>query len=116
MPNLLRDQRRSQSLYNWTYSLGIDRIYREKSPLLFSVGVGLAAASNFYFFYMICFFLLIYGIAAYFLYGMELRAGLVCQWFCRFTGHFLAGVGLTACIWLPVVLVLLGETRTTAAH
>lgn len=96
--------------------LGIDRIYREKSPLLFSVGVGLAAASNFYFFYMICFFLLIYGIAAYFLYGMELRAGLVCQWFCRFTGHFLVGVGLTACIWLPVVLVLLGETRTTAAH
>lgn len=46
--------------------LGIDNVFKGKSPALYIISLGLAVASNFYGAYMICIFMVIYAAIQYF--------------------------------------------------
>lgn len=61
--------------------LGVDKIYKEKKPFIFMIGIFLSAISNFYFFYMLCIFVFLYVIFQYFnlCMGREIPA-LFCTW------------------------------------
>lgn len=51
--------------------LGIDRVMRERKPLLFIFSCVVAAVSNFYFFYMMTILMVIYGIIRYIQYHFK---------------------------------------------
>ncbi len=91
--------------------LGIDKIYKKEKPHLFIWSVVIAAASNFYFFYMLCIFMFFYAGFRYFGIFKERSAKDVGKWFLKFLGYFLIAMLIVAVIFLPVIMTLFGTER-----
>lgn len=94
--------------------LGIERLKREGKPLFLTISVFVSAISNFYFFYMIVLFTVCYVI--YIAVDIIKKEGLLRALKFSFAaaGHSLLGVLLSACVFLPVLLSFLGDTRNDA--
>lgn len=72
--------------------------------------------SNFYFFYMISIFMVLYAAFRYF--GIFRRRSVkdVFQWFLKFAGFYLVALMIAALIFLPVVMTLFGTERFQAQN
>lgn len=90
---------------------GIDKIYRREKPHLFIGAVSVAAVSNFYFFYMLGFFMVLYAAFRYFMIFTKIRIRELAAWFFKFAFFFFIGLMLAAVIFLPVCMSLFGTDR-----
>ncbi len=95
--------------------LGIEKIIKGKSFLLFTFTVALSTISNFYFFYIIVLLTVIYvAIRLVSVYKTDIKAML--KPFTKITGGSVLGVCMGAVLFLPVVLAFLSDTRASAGY
>lgn len=93
--------------------LGVEKILRRESGLLFSIMVAVSAIVNFYFFYKLTILVFIYGIIRY---GMLYRFKDLKQLgysFGRCSLHYTVGVLMGAVLFLPMVDGFLNASRST---
>lgn len=92
--------------------LGVDKMFRERRPMLFIFSCTLAAVSNFYFFYMITIMVFLYSIpylAKLFGEGRGWKAGLraaVCL-----GSYYVVSLMLAAPIFLPMAMAVQSSSR-----
>lgn len=92
--------------------LGIDKVLKERKPLLFIGICAISAASSFYFFYMMTVLMVIYGGIRYVQYHSgKLKCSLVFQELGRFALYYAIGVMIAAPIFLPSAAAVLGSSR-----
>lgn len=99
--------------------LGIDKIYRKEKPYVFIWSVTLAGISNFYFFYMLGIFMVLYAAFDYFVVFTkkeDRKPGAIIKWAGLFAGYSLIAVFMAAVILLPVVLPVFGTGRFQAEN
>lgn len=99
--------------------LGIDKIYRKEKPYVFIWSVALAGVSNFYFFYMLGIFMVLYAAFDYFAVFKEKSERTVrCigKWLGVFAGYSVMAVLLAAVILLPVIMPVFGTGRFQAEN
>lgn len=96
--------------------MGIDKIYKKEKPYLFICATAVAAMSNFYFFYMISIFMVLYAAFRYFGIFRKRSVKDVFQWFLKFAGFYLVALMIAALIFLPVVMTLFGTERFQAQN
>ena len=94
--------------------IGVELIFKKKSPVLFIVTIALAAASNFYFFYYLTLMIFLYAIVRFiFLFKGEIKKNIV-KVFAKCTIFYLIGIGLAAVLFIPSIMALLGNARVGA--
>ena len=96
--------------------LGVDKVYREKKCSLFIGMLALAGITNFYFFYMICFFAFIYIIVSYCFIVKDWTIKSIVKWFFCFLGTSLVAVLLASVVLLPVLGVFLQSERISSGY
>ena len=99
--------------------LGIDKIYRKEKPYVFIWSVALAGVSNFYFFYMLGIFMVLYAAFDYFVvFTDKSQRTLKCigKWLAVFAGYSVIAVLLAGVILLPVILPVFGTGRFQAEN
>ena len=96
--------------------MGIDKVYKKEKPYLFIWATAVAAMSNFYFFYMISVFMVLYAAFRYFGIFRKRSVKDVFQWFLKFAGFYLVALMIAALIFLPVIMTLFGTERFQAQN
>ena len=96
--------------------MGIDKIYRKEKPYVFITSVAIAGLSNFYFFYMLGIFMVIYAIFRYFEQFKDHSLKNIAKWLGIFTIYSVIAVLIAAVILLPVILPVLGTDRFKAQN
>ena len=91
--------------------MGIDKIYKKEKPYVFIWSLAVAGLSNFYFFYMIGIFMVIYAIFRYFQQYTDFSLKNIAKWIGIFAGYSLIAVMIAAVILLPVILPVFGTDR-----
>lgn len=91
-------------------ALGIEKIYQKESGTFFAVMIGLAAISNFYFFYMLTILVFIYALIRYPDYGNGWP--IFGQWLLKFIVLYLIGLLISAVLFLPQVYGFLTASRS----
>lgn len=91
-------------------ALGIEKIYQKESGAFFAIMIGLAALSNFYFFYMLTILAFFYAILRYPAYGKGWKV--FGQWLLKFTGFYLVGLLVSSVLFLPQVHGFLSASRS----
>ena len=92
--------------------LGVDKVMRERKPLLFILSCALAAVSNFYFFYMMTILMFLYGIIRYVQYHVEeIKCLALIKELAGFILYYVIAVLLAAPVFLPSVYAVLGSSR-----
>lgn len=91
--------------------IGVEKIFRKERPYLLMFMATLGAISNFYFFYMLTLFTVIYAAIRYHNYEKIKNFFKV---FFKFAGWYLLGIGLSAVILLPVLIGFSGNGRTSS--
>lgn len=90
--------------------LGIEKIIRGERPYLFVVTTALAAASNFYFFYMFVILSVLYAVIRLgLLYGKDMMQGV--KKLLYMAVHAVIGVSIAGIILLPVLMMFLQDSR-----
>lgn len=92
--------------------LGIDKVMKERKPLLFISICAISAVSSFYFFYMMTVLMVIYGIIRYVQYHSgKLQCIPLLQELGRFALYYLIGIMIAAPVFLPSAAAVLGSSR-----
>lgn len=94
--------------------LGVEKILRKESGVLFSLMVALSAVANFYFFYKLTILVLMYGVIRYasFYSFRDWKFLLKMFWRCLYL--YLIGVVISAVIFMPVVFGFLNGSRSAS--
>lgn len=93
--------------------LGVEKIFKKESGLLFSLLIAISAIANFYFFYKLTILVFIFGIVRYrMLYSFKDWKQLTSS-FGRCLLHYLIGLLLSAIVFLPMVGGFLNASRNT---
>lgn len=92
--------------------IGIEKIFRKEKPYCFIFTVTISAVSNFYYFYMLTVFAVIYALIRFRHYERKENFIRIVG---KFAGWYLLGVGISAIILLPVILGFLGNARSGAS-
>ena len=96
--------------------MGIDKIYKKEKPYIFIWSVAVAGLSNFYFFYMLGIFMVIYAMVRYFEQFKERSLKNIGRWLGIFCVYSIIAVLIAAVILLPVILPVLGTDRFKAQN
>ncbi len=94
--------------------VGVDKIIKKRAPIVYIIGVFLSAISNFYFFYMIVIFTVLYVALKLFMLRRELKLKDFLFCLLKFGGYAVFAVVMAAVILLPVILQVLGDPRGSA--
>ncbi|MBM6614542.1 YfhO family protein [Desemzia sp. RIT804] len=89
--------------------LGVEKILRNESALLFAAVVFISATSNFYFFYKLTVLIFIYAIFRYFELGKSIKQ--LGQYFWKTLSYYLIGVCMSAVVLFPVIWGFLQSSR-----
>lgn len=93
--------------------LGVEKILKRESGLLFSIMITISAIANFYFFYKLTILVFIYGIVRYgMLYRFKDWKQLASS-FGRCVLYYLIGLLISAIVFLPMVYGFLNASRNT---
>ena len=96
--------------------IGIDKILDRKSPMFFIIFSFLACVCNYYFFYMLSFFVFVYA-AVRFFFVVKIERKFLCKeffkTFFRAFGFYMIAVMMAAFILLPSAYGFLTASRTT---
>lgn len=96
--------------------LGVDKIFRERRPMLFIFSCTLAAVSNFYFFYMITIIVFLYCIpylAGLFVKDRDWKSGM--QASIRLGSCYIVSLMLAAPAFLPMAMAVQSSSRVGGA-
>ena len=96
--------------------MGIDKIYKKEKPYIFIWSVALAGLSNFYFFYMLGIFMVLYAAVRYFEQFEDRSLKNIGRWLGTFFVYSIIAVLIAAVILLPVILPVLGTDRFKAQN
>ena len=96
--------------------LGIDKIYKKEKPYLFILSVALAGLSNFYFFYMLGIFMVLYAAFRYFDLFTDRSVKNIVRWLGIFALYSVIAVLIAAVILLPVIVPVFGTDRFKAEN
>lgn len=94
--------------------LGVDKVFKKERPYLYMIMVGISCISNFYFFYMIAIFMIIYAVYRYFMIIGKIRIKELFGWIGKFVGYGVVGLLIACVIFLPTVMALFGTDRMAA--
>ncbi len=90
---------------------GVEKIFRGKRPYQFILSITLAAVSNFYFFYMVAIFTIIYAVVrAFFVYKNNIL--FIIKILLRMLGYAVIAVFMSAVIFLPILIAFSGGYRS----
>ena len=95
--------------------LGVEKIFRRESSRFYVGMIFISTLSNYYFFYMLALLTVVYALVRYpFQEGRSLKGGILT---CLKLGILaLLGMGMAACVFVPVVVSFLGNARSNSAH
>lgn len=93
-------------------ALGIEKAFQKESGAFFALMIGLAAISNFYFFYMLTLLAFFYALMRYPDYGKGCKV--FTQWFLKFVAFYLVGLLVSAVVFLPQVYGFLSASRSAS--
>lgn len=96
--------------------LGAERVLHREKPGLYIFAVFLSAVSNFYFFYQLVFFTVLYAVFRYFMLYRTHRVKQMALATLRLAGYALIGVAMAAVILLPVLAAFLGDSRLSSNY
>ena len=96
--------------------IGIDKIFRKEKPWLYVIMVAVSAISNFYFFYMIVWMMVIYAVIRYLMIYKIIRIRVLVPCLGTFVGWSLLGAGISLPILLPSAMYVLGTGRMSARN
>lgn len=96
--------------------IGIDKIFRKEKPWLYVIMVAVSAISNFYFFYMIVWMMVIYAVIRYLMIYKKIRIRELVPCLGTFVGWSLLGVGISLPVLLPSAMYVLGTGRMSARN
>lgn len=96
--------------------LGIDKIYKKEKPYIFIWSVALAGLSNFYFFYMLGIFMVLYAAFRYFDLFADRSLKNIGKWMGIFAVYSVIAVMIAAVILLPVIIPVFGTDRFGAEN
>lgn len=91
--------------------LGIEKIYQRERPYVFIFAVCVSAMSNYYFFYMLTIFAVIYAWIRFYKYTEENKMKNFCLTILKFGMYYTLGIAMAAVILLPSVIGFLGNGR-----
>lgn len=91
--------------------LGVDKIYKKEKPHIFIITIALAGMSNFYFFYMLGIFVVLYAAVRYIAEFKKIEWKVLFTWLGKFIAFGLIGLMMAALILMPVVLSSMGTDR-----
>lgn len=93
--------------------LGVEKIYRKESGVLFALMVAFSAISNFYFFYMLTWMVFLYALLRYRSAVKIHTWKTFFSWVGYFTLLYIIGLLLSALIFFPQVYGVLNASRST---
>lgn len=96
--------------------LGAERVLHREKPGLYIFAVFLSAVSNFYFFYQLVFFTVLYAVFRYFMLYRTQRVKQMALSTLRLGGYALIGVAMAAVILLPVLAAFFGDNRLASDY
>lgn len=91
--------------------LGIEKIYQRERPYVFIFAVCVSAMSNYYFFYMLTIFAVIYAWIRFYKYTEENKIKNFFLTILKFGMYYALGIAMAAVILLPSVIGFLGNGR-----
>lgn len=94
--------------------LGIEKILKRESGLLFSVMVAISAIANFYFFYKLTILVFLYGIVRYGMFYSFKDWKQLASSFGRCSLYYFIGLLMSAIVFLPMVDGFLNASRNTS--
>ena len=92
--------------------MGVEKIYKKESPILFIASIFVATASNFYFFYILVVFTVLYCIFRFFHYYHEEYLKNVGKQVVKFLLYSLIGIMMAAAILIPVLILFVNTSRS----
>lgn len=95
--------------------IGVEKIYRKESPILYVVSIFVATASNFYFLYVLVVFTVLYCIFRFFAYYHEDYIKNIFRKVIQFLCYSLVGIMLAAFILVPVLMLFFNTSRSQDA-
>ena len=90
--------------------LGIEKIYQKQRPYLFIVMIYVSAISNYYFFYMLTIFSVIYAWIRFYKYTEKDRIKNFFLTILKFGGYYILGICMAAVILIPSVIMEVAQT------
>ena len=96
--------------------MGIDKIFKKEKPYVYIWSVAIAGLSNFYFFYMIVIFMVLYAIFRFFQEFEDRSFKNIGRWLGIFLVYSVIALLLAAVILLPVILPVFGTERFNAKN
>ena len=96
--------------------IGIDKIFRKEKPWLYVIMVAVSAISNFYFFYMIVWMMVIYAVIRYLMIYKKICIRELVPCLGTFVGWSLLGAGISLPVLLPSAMYVLGTGRMSARN
>lgn len=96
--------------------IGTDKIYKEERPYLYIVTLAVSAMSNFYFFYMLGIFTVIYAVFRYFMIFGKISARTLGCFLGRFAIYSTIGILIASAIFFPPLAAVLGTDRIGARN
>ena len=91
--------------------LGIDKIFDKNKPYLYICSIALSAVSNFYFFYMLGIFAVIYAVFQYFISYRRIHLRSLFTWLGYFCFYTVTALLISGIILLPMVITFLSNSR-----
>ena len=95
--------------------VGVERVYRDRRPGLFILSVFVAAASNFYFFYMLVLCVAVYAACRFFTFRHRHLVRELASWGSWFVLFGIVGVLCAGMLFVPSLTALLGSQRASVA-
>ncbi len=96
--------------------LGTERVLHREKPGLYIFAVFLSAVSNFYFFYLLVFFTVLYAVFRYFMLYRTHRVKQMALATLRLGGFALIGVAIAAVILVPVLTAFFSDNRLASDY
>lgn len=96
--------------------LGVDKIYKKEKPYLYIIAVAVSAMSNFYFFYMLGIFTVIYAIYRYFMLYRKINLKELGSNLGKFALFSTIGLLISSVIFFPSLCAVLGTDRVGAKN
>lgn len=95
--------------------LGIEKVFKKESGIFFTLMVAISAASNFYFFYMLTWMVLLYALVRYFSLEKGKSWKSFLKWFAYFVGLYLIGLLIASGIFIPLVYGFINASRSPSS-
>ena len=96
--------------------VGVDKIYKKERPYLYILTLAVSALSNFYFFYMLGIFTVLYAIYRYFMIFGKIRLKELGTYLGKFALFSTVGVLIASVIFFPTLAAVLDTDRIGAVN